>query len=602
MAISIFSRRVTRRPRRRSWNTAALSCASLCFLLFLLFAAQAQADQPEPKSTAKEKLIGIHLGASESRVGVVQNGQVSVLRSGDGNCKTSIPSYVVATETGPVAGAAAQKHGGLNFFKAVLDMKSYFDQSTTHDTPPRPPHYVQSYTTKDEQQVLQIDFNETCHSLTAEEIYAPLLAELRDIAESHIGPGITGAVVATSLPYDGMANAELEGAGGRIGLPIVRHMRESTAMLLGLGLDELSYESERYVLLYDLSEDHQTLTISVIEIDMGVMDTLSVRRSKILAANIHDYEHDSQDLESEDGVPSHPQNQITTYPLPLIESYLEDFTPLFISTALINANLTHKNITDLLFTPPARHFPGIQSDILRWFDVFGNDHIKIANSEELKNAPVHGASLVAHWLSDDDETSNWVPCECNTYRPAIGIGTGDGVVEILEGCYPLPAHATQSFRGSCSGSNKGITTIQVYMRDVPPADYHALMELGDAYIPNTTISDILLGSFDIPTPCRSGKLPPSPLLDISVLMTRGSELKVEAVSKEAGTVRRLTFPQLGFDCGSDGRSAERNYTYNGRPAIPLREEYEMDLKRFVGVSKHERVVDASDQDILGRDV
>lgn len=59
-------------------------------------------------------MIAIHIGASESRVGVVENNQVHILGS--------ISSYVTSTNAGLVAGDEAKKLGGPNLLTAAMDM------------------------------------------------------------------------------------------------------------------------------------------------------------------------------------------------------------------------------------------------------------------------------------------------------------------------------------------------------------------------------------------------------------------------------------------------------------------------------------------------
>ncbi|KAL4963856.1 uncharacterized protein BDV14DRAFT_80886 [Aspergillus stella-maris] len=284
-------RRNRRSPRCKRRNGATtFGFASLCLLVFLLFASWAQANTcADLPCEADQRFVGIHLGSSESRIGVVRGpgGPVDILTAKSRN--GHIPSYVVATETGLIAGEAARGHGGLNLFRALLDTKAYLADDSANNPRIPLPEYIHSYTIQDGEQTLQVDYNETCHSLTPEEIFTPLLSQLHDIAISHNGPGTFGAVIASPFPYDETTTAQLERAGESIDMPIVRHAQETSMTLRALGVDDLSHESERYVLLYNLDPDFQTLTIKIIEIDNGMIDTLSTYRARIKRNNVEGF-------------------------------------------------------------------------------------------------------------------------------------------------------------------------------------------------------------------------------------------------------------------------------------------------------------------------
>ncbi|KAL4793946.1 Hsp70 protein-domain-containing protein [Aspergillus venezuelensis] len=596
------NRRSSRRKRKNGATTFGL--ASLCLLAFLLFPSRVQAttwvDQPADPG---QKFVGIQLGSSESRVGVVRSpgGSVDILASKSG--QNYIPSYIVATDAGLLAGEAAREHGGLNLFRALLDIKTYLADDNADGSRIHLPGYIHSYTMQDNEQVLQIDYNGTCHSLTPEEIFAPLLAELRDIGISHLGPGRICAVVATPFPYDESTTAQLERAGEGINMPILRHAQETSMTLRALGLDDLSHESERYALVYDLEPDFQTLTIKIVEIDNGIIDTLSTFKARIKSHDVEEADIERLLDENFKWDQSHISKREV---LQTVEARLHDITMDSILAAVKSAGLTLNQITDLIFMPPTNKFRSIQRYWGPWFQTKWNKNIKVANTDSLNIAPVHGAVLVAYSLQDN-EIAGWVPCSCDHYRPPVGIGTADGVVDVLSGCYRLPAHATQTLRASssCGGlrENGDRTTVQVYFRDVPSLDYFHRLELGEEYIHDVLSSNVLLGSFEIDTTCDDMTNPP--LLDVSILMSRDSFLKIEIVNTQTRNTETLTFPALDFRCGSDNRYSDGgryNYTHGSHPTMGLEREYEMDLKGFMGPSGWETVVDAFDTKLLGGSV
>ncbi|KAL4952189.1 hypothetical protein BDW69DRAFT_168268 [Aspergillus filifer] len=606
MSASTLRHRIKRgsRTQKRRRNRLAPGLASLCLLALLLFAPRAKATTwVDLHGVPDQRLIGIHLGSSESRVGVVRNpgGSVEILftKSGQGQDQEGarfIPSYVVATDTGLVSGEVARGHGGLNLFKALLDVKTYLAEDHANNPRIRLPEYIHSYTLQENKQVLQIDYNGTCHSLTPEEILTPLLSELRDIAISHIGPGKLGAVVATPFPYGETTTAELERAGESIDLPIIRHGQETSMTLRALGVNDLSHGEERYILIYDLAEDFQTLTVKIIEIDNDIMDLLSTYQAHIKPNDVEETHIAKLAHENFDWNTSHISKREV---LDILESRLQDITIDSILMALKRAGLKPKQITDLVFMPSTHLFGNIQRYWFRWFRSKGNEDLKIANANSLNLAPVHGATLVAYWLQDDD-LAGWVPCSGEHFRPPIRIGTSTGTVEdVLRGPYRVPAFARESFRASCSEVNGNKTTVQVYFLDIPSLDYHERQELGEEYIHDVLARDVLLGEFNIDTPCEDTNNPP--LLDICILMRRDSSLKVEVLNARTQNAEILTFPHLDFRCGSDNRysDGERfNYTHYPDPTLSLEREYEMDVKRFMGSSGWEEPADAFEADVL----
>ncbi|KAL4805644.1 Hsp70 protein-domain-containing protein [Aspergillus unguis] len=368
-----------------------LTLAWLC--LVFLFAYRVRAAPDNTGSNATEKLIGIHLGAANSRVGVLQNGEIRILANGDG--REYIPSYVSASETGLVVGDA-EKTLGFNLFKGMLDMKEYFAGG-----PPRPDAF--SYTVEDGRQVLQIEDLWTCYAYSPEEVYAALISKLKDIAEMHIGPNIAGAVVTSPLPDSSL---DLQKAGELAGLPIVKHMPESTGIIMALGLDELSYESDRYVLLYDLSEDFQELTVSIVEINTGMIDTLAkVRQTGLLE---HFYQARYKDLS---GLPPPRSPTERKY----IEWILDEPSMLAIDRVSREARLDSSSITDVVLMPTVRKLPHLHGRLSSWFT-----NARVVDNARLDEAPVWGAAMMSSWLAEDE----WIPCLYATHLGMDSLSSG----------------------------------------------------------------------------------------------------------------------------------------------------------------------------------
>ncbi|KAL5050932.1 Hsp70 protein-domain-containing protein [Aspergillus fruticulosus] len=555
-------------------------------------------------------VIAIHLGATESRVGVINNNQVHILGS--------IPSYVTMMESGLVAGDAARELGGPNLFKAAFDMMNYFADEGTSNTALERPRDRFTYSMQNRHQTLKVSLNVTSSSFTATEIFAPVLSELHSVAQSYLGPwvNITGAVMAFPHPYgysdinsiDNFVD-DIRRAGEMVNLLIVRTVREATSIAIALGLDILSEtDGDRYALLYDLADDFDTLTGTVLEVEDGVFDTLSTQREYHIAEAGYLEKKDHRFADTINSVildrldeyltSEHPvlnKREVDTDYLkrtPCLSCHVQMASMHAMYNALTKARLSVDRITDLIFTPAFRSFPRLQGRVAESF----NSTTRIANLGNLHEAAIWGAALVSNHIAEDDW---WVGGSCSTSRPAIGISTADdGIVEIIPAAQSLPSFGKQIITPSCSDADPGriITVLKVYLRDIPVVDYHAKFELGDQYVFDPTPEDVFLGEFSLPTSCDlSQSSDPSPI-EASAFLSRNAVLHVQARNLDSGESRTLTFSDASTHCGDDERYSPRNFTL--APGKDLEREYGFDLQRFLGPSRDQKPVEAFDRALL----
>ncbi|KAL4995355.1 Hsp70 protein-domain-containing protein [Aspergillus recurvatus] len=599
------------RRRRRRCSKTRLSIASLCLLFVLLFTPRANAHPLEDRSKHRvdfeERLIAIHLGATESRVGVINDNQVHVLGT--------IPSFVTTMGPSLVAGDTARGVDGPNLFKAAFDMMNYFADERTGSTVLKRPHDMFTYSMQNRHQTLQVSSNGTSSSFTPTEIFAPVLSELHSVAESYLGSwvNITGAVIAFPYPYgyngiDVIDNFvdDIRRAGELVNLPIVRTVREVASIAIALGLDVLSeIDGDRYALLYDLAEDSDTLTVTVFGVEDGVFDTLSIQREYHIAEAGYLEKKDPRsantinsavlDRLDEDFTLEHPgfdKRGVNTGCLkrtPCLSCHVQTASIHAIHNALTKARLSVDQITDLIFTPAFRSFPRLQERVAGWF----NNTTRVANSGNLHDAAVWGATLMSKYLAEDDW---WVGSSCPTSCPAIGISPADdSVVEVIPAAQSLPSFGKQLITAPCSDTDqeRKITVMNVYLRDIPAVDFHAKFELGDQYVFDPTPEDIFLGAFELPTSCGSKKSSIPPAIEVSAFLGRDSVLRVQATNMESGEARTLTFPDANTYCGYDERHSPRNFTLTFGEDLEV--EYEIDLRRFVGPSRDQKPVEAFDR-------
>ncbi|KAL5339645.1 Hsp70 protein-domain-containing protein [Aspergillus crustosus] len=583
----------------RQFHRAIWSCTMPLFLI-LLFALTAHAcgGWLEPK----EKLIGIHLDHHNARVGVIQNGQVAIL-SGDSDGEVISISMrlldgVLYTEDGSTTEGELLSQDIYRMAMAASQQRAQtqglFAQTPLNGIPsPQAPKVPVP-------ENITIQENGTEYTIPPSQIYAPILSRSLTLASSHIGPNITGAVLTIPSFFTETDREHIKRAGERIGLPIVRQMHESTAVLVSLGLDELSYEGDRYVLYMDfgIGIEDGSVEMAVIEIDTGIVERLAT-----VSVDMKTLSNSDETDTDENAIGMKPR----------LAPVLEDL--LLNATSALNATLTTSNISDLVILdrnqPPRYNF---HKNLKEYFPT-----ARIANTPSLQNAGIHGATHVAGILSGEGR-DEWIPCCCSTSRPPVfvrlegiqtqgqehsrdesdpgvwdngaGIGNNNstlGVLTLLEQCLSLPAYGSNTLLIPCGDTN---VNVKVYMQDLPCIDYHAMYEMGDLYVPETAIGEVFLGEFPLARNCADGEI--LTRIGVAAVMDRRRGLSVQVRNLGTGEEGVVDLEETHFECGEQERYGERGYTYVNNTWLKggLEEMYQAELGRFVGLSRDQKAVDA----------
>ncbi|KAL3444761.1 Hsp70 protein-domain-containing protein [Aspergillus insuetus] len=492
----------------------------------------------------REKLIGIQLTHRpfETRVGAIQNGQVTILK--DGAAYDHYVDHINPTEDGP---AVIDSRGflGPNLLLSALGLSranalaaGIFKQT---DLDSRRSLYRLDESS--EENIIRSKSLGLDYVYTPDQIYAVALKELRDLAETNIGPNITGAVVTIPPYFRDIDRENLRLAGESIGLPVVRQFPEQNSIILSLGLDKLSYETDRYVLY--MYTEATILEFSVLEIHTGKIERLATTSTNLVF-----------------------RNNDEIYPV--------------VDQVLASANLTRENITDLIMYSTSYY--GVHQSLRNYFP-----NARVANAKGINNAGIWGATLVAGWMSGEGE-NDWVPCCCATRRPPLWIDNGSGgSVQISNECQTLPTYQKTTVYLSCHDKT---ATVKVYMRGVPCVDYHAMYELGNAYLREPSGGDTLLAEFNIGAVGGAGN---STKVDVEVFTSRTGILKIRAVGvdQSAGEGKTVTIVDPHFACSDDKRHLDREYTITQGGG--LKTEYDMNLKEFVEVDRDQKAVDAFEE-------
>ncbi|AAZ44157.1 molecular chaperone DnaK [Mesomycoplasma hyopneumoniae] len=206
---------------------------------------------------AKEIILGIDLGTTNSVVAIIENQKPVVLENPNG--KTTTPSVVAFKNNEEIVGDAAKRQLETNP-EAIASIKRLMGTDKT------------------------VRANERDYK--PEEISAKILAYLKEYAEKKIGHKVTKAVITVPAYFDNAQREATKNAGKIAGLQVERIINEPTAAALAFGLDKT--EKEMKVLVYDLGGG--TFDVSVLELSGGTFEVLSTSGDNHLGGDDWDNE------------------------------------------------------------------------------------------------------------------------------------------------------------------------------------------------------------------------------------------------------------------------------------------------------------------------
>jgi len=214
---------------------------------------------------AKDVIIGIDLGTTNSCVAVVEGGEPIVISNSEG--KRTTPSIVGFTKDDRKVGDPAKRQAVTNPEQTVYSIKRFIgkDFSSCSDEIKRTPYKVE----KTGSNVPGVRIGDRVY--TPQEISAMILQKMKKTAEDYLGCEITRAVITVPAYFgDAERTATIE-AGEIAGLKVERIINEPTAAALAYGLDKKNTESK--ILVFDCGGG--THDVSVLEIGDGVFEVKS---------------------------------------------------------------------------------------------------------------------------------------------------------------------------------------------------------------------------------------------------------------------------------------------------------------------------------------
>lgn len=191
---------------------------------------------------AKETIIGIDLGTTNSCVCVMDGAKPKVLETPEG--KRTIPSVVAFKGAEVIVGEAAKRQTITNK-NTISSIKRKMG-------------------TKEMTKIGDKQY-------TPEEISAKILSYIKSCAEDKLGHSVQKAVITVPAYFNDSQRAATKAAGKIAGLSVERIINEPTAAALAYGLDKLNKEQK--ILVYDLGGG--TFDVSILDMAEGSFEVLA---------------------------------------------------------------------------------------------------------------------------------------------------------------------------------------------------------------------------------------------------------------------------------------------------------------------------------------
>ncbi|MBN1914850.1 MAG: molecular chaperone DnaK [Parachlamydiales bacterium] len=215
-------------------------------------------------SKAKNKIIGIDLGTTNSCVAIMEGGTPKVIANAEGMRTT--PSVISFKGNDRLVGIPAKRQAVTNPEKTLSSTKRFIGRkySEVASEIKTVPYKV----TQDSKgnAVFDIDGKH----ITPEEAAAMVLTKMKETAENYLGEKVTDAVITVPAYFNDSQRQSTKDAGKIAGLNVKRIIPEPTAAALAYGLDK---SSDQKIAVYDLGGG--TFDISILEIGDGVFEVLS---------------------------------------------------------------------------------------------------------------------------------------------------------------------------------------------------------------------------------------------------------------------------------------------------------------------------------------
>ncbi|KAJ5751546.1 heat shock protein 70 [Penicillium nucicola] len=212
------------------------------------------------------RAVGIDLGTTYSRIGLIRNNRFEIIVNDQGSRIT--PSLVAFKDSQRLIGDATSSLLPMNAQNTVFNAKRligrrFHDPEIQADMQ----HWPFKVIDQDSMPVVEVSFKGTTRHFTPEEISSMILAKLRDAAEAYLGESVTDAVVTVPASFSNSQRQATKDAGLIAGLNILRILNEPTAAAVAYGLNKKIPE-EHHILVFDMGGG--TFDVSLLAIEDGI--------------------------------------------------------------------------------------------------------------------------------------------------------------------------------------------------------------------------------------------------------------------------------------------------------------------------------------------
>jgi len=363
------------------------------------------------------KIIGIDLGTTNSVGAVMMGGEPVVIPSAEG--ERLVPSVVAVNKNGErLVGRVARNQAITNPENTIFSIKRFMGRKYDDPEVQRAMKLVPYEVTKAPNGDLRVMLAGKEYS--PPEISAMILSKIKRDAEAYLGEPVTQAVITVPAYFNDAQRNATKDAGKIAGLEVLRIINEPTASSLAYGLDKKKNE---VIAVYDLGGG--TFDISILDVGEGVFQVRSTSGDTFLGGDdfdqrIIDYIADefkkengidlrndrqslqrlkeaaekakielSTTMQSEINLPyitadsSGPKHLVMTLTRSKLEQLTDDLvdrslTP--VKQALNDANLSKKDIDEIVLVGGMTRMPRIQSEVEK---MFGKEPHKGVNPDEV---------------------------------------------------------------------------------------------------------------------------------------------------------------------------------------------------------------------------
>jgi molecular chaperone DnaK len=438
------------------------------------------------------KMIGIDLGTTNSCVAVMEGEKTRVIENSEGDRTT--PSVVAFADDGEVlVGAPAKRQAVTNPHNTLYGVKRLIGRAFDEDEVQKDIRYVPYKIVKSDNGDAWVEANDK--QMAPPEISARVLQKMKTTAEEYLGEEVTDAVITVPAYFNDSQRQATKDAGRIAGLTVKRIINEPTAAALAYGLDK--QRGDQKIAVYDLGGG--TFDISIIEIaevdgehqfevlsthgdtflggedfDLTIInhlaetfkkesgidlnnDPLALQRlkeagekAKIELSAAQQTEINLPYITADQNGPKHLNMKMTRAKLESLVENLVDRTIEPCKTALKDAELSAKDISEIILVGGQTRMPQVQKKVEEFF---GKQPRKDVNPDE---AVAIGAAIQAGVLGGDVKDVLLL----DVTPLSLGIETMGGVMtQLIEKNTTIPTKASQVF--STAEDNQSAVTVHV---------------------------------------------------------------------------------------------------------------------------------------------